>query len=121
MFYLPIYLFLSLFFNGLQPSGIRGTISPSDAVKAMILTSATDTVKQYALAGNTFFIEARPGTYKLYIEPTSAYRPFYADNIIIEAGRWTKIGDLVLQKTTIASSNRVRNLLYATNSNSWSR
>lgn len=81
-----------------QPSGITGTITPFDGVRSMQLISSKDTIKTYQQEGKYFRIEARPGTYRLYIETTSEYKPFMAEGIIVEAGKMTEVGDLVLQK-----------------------
>lgn len=93
-----LFTFIYLNINDLQPSGICGTITPYDAVKSMQLISARDTIRSFHLDGTYFKMEARPGAYRLYIETSSEYRPFTVESIIVEPGKMTEVGDLVLQK-----------------------
>lgn len=98
--------------EGVQPAGVRGTVFPPEAVKSIMLTSIKDTIRTFYQDGKTFYLEARPGNYRLIIEPTVEYRPFYVENIIVEAGKMTDIGDLVLQKS-VKSAFTFRKLPYA--------
>lgn len=120
MLLLPIWSIFWLFIEGIQTSGVRGTVFPPEAVKSIILTSSRDTIRTYHQDGKSFYLEARPGNYRLIIEPTVEYRPFYVENIIVEAGKMTDIGDLVLQKS-VKSAFTFRKLPYAQHLNSRGR
>lgn len=120
MLLIPVRLIFWLIFSEFQPSGVRGTVYPPEFVKSITLMSLRDTIRTYQQDGKGFTIEARPGTYRLTIEPTTEYRIFHVENIIVEAGKMTDVGDLVLQKS-IKTATTLRKLLYAPNSHTGSR
>lgn len=114
MFLHLFYMLFGAFWSIHQPSGITGTVTPFDGVRSMQLISSKDTIRTYQLDGKYFKIEARPGMYRLYIETTTEYKPFKAEGIIVEPGKMTDVGDLVLQKM-------IRKLEHAPYSHSRSR
>ena len=78
-------------------SGVRGTISPVEAIQSVLLISGKDTVKNIPVNGQ-FTIEARPGIYQVLVDAQSGYKDMLLERVIVEEGRMTDIGSLVLQK-----------------------
>jgi hypothetical protein len=68
-----------------------------EAIQSVLLISGKDTVKNLPVNGQ-FMIEARPGIYQLLVDAQSAYKDILLERVIVEEGRMTDIGSLVLQK-----------------------
>jgi uncharacterized membrane protein len=56
-----------------------------------------DTVKNTPVNGQ-FTIEARPGIYQVLVDAQQGYKDMLLERVIVEEGRMTDIGTLVLQK-----------------------
>lgn len=80
-----------------EASGVRGTITPVEAITSVLLISGKDTVKNIPINGQ-FTIETRPGIYQLLVDAQSGYKDMLLERVIVEEGRMTDIGALVLQK-----------------------
>jgi hypothetical protein len=95
--FIPILMMTIWSFINSETSGVRGTISPVEALGSVILISGKDTVKNIPVNGQ-FTIEARPGIYQLLVDAQSGYKDMLLERVVVEEGRMTDIGSLILEK-----------------------
>ncbi|MGG9962293.1 hypothetical protein [Ferruginibacter sp. SUN106] len=78
-----------------ETSGIHGTIKPADMVKKVWAISDKDTVSIVPSAG-AFSLDVKPANWKLYVEAIKPYKDVTVTNIIVEAAKYTDVGEIKL-------------------------
>ncbi len=94
----PLILGIGLWFS-IEPghTGIRGSVSPSQAVVSVWLVAGKDTMKTTPSMG-VFSFEVKPGVCKIIVDANSPYKDMILEAVTVEEGRMKDIGELVLEK-----------------------
>jgi hypothetical protein len=95
--FIPILMMTIWSFTSIETSGVRGLVSPVEAALSVWLVSGKDTLRHTPVNGH-FAIESKPGIYQLIVDATPGYKDMLLERVIVEEGRMTDIGELVLQK-----------------------
>lgn len=83
---------------GYQKSGsIVGTIVPADGAYYVWAIQNNDTVKA-APANGAFSLNARSGTWKVIIDAKEPYQDVMMENVQVNDGKETSLGEIRLQK-----------------------
>lgn len=78
---------------------MRGTVSPAESNPKIYAITGTDTVGTIAdSTGNFYFPGLKAGTYKVNIEPNSAYQAKSIDGVAVMNGSVKDLGTVTLQK-----------------------
>lgn len=83
--------------NAPEPSGVRGGVTPNEAVASIWLVSGRDTLRTSA-RDNRFSITASPGLYQLMVDAVPGYKDILLERVIVEEGKMTDVGELVLER-----------------------
>lgn len=85
-------------FTGAEESGLRGNVNPMEAVLSVyVIAGGKDSLK--AVPVNGFFtLPAKPGIYQLFVDARPGYRDMLLERIVVEEGKMTDVGTLVLEK-----------------------
>lgn len=93
-----IIAIVSLSFRTIEPTPIRGKVTPAwYAVHAWAI-SETDTLYTTVDNGNFVFPNVRPGVYRIVIEARSPYRHMQMNGIVVKDGEATDVGELSLPR-----------------------
>jgi hypothetical protein len=76
---------------------IVGRINPADAAEVVWAISATDTLKA-APAQGQFFIEVKPGTYKLIVDAKEPYKDVTLENLQLKPDETLDVGEIPLKQ-----------------------
>ena len=81
-----------------EDTGVRGTVSPVEAVQSVsVIANGKDTVK--AVTVNGFFnATVKPGLYQVFVDAGPGFKDMLLERIVVEEGRMTDVGALVLEK-----------------------
>lgn len=94
-------LVLLSFSKPLATSSIKGKVVPAEyAVNAWAI-SKTDTLYTTVDKGHFQFTNVEPGVYKIIIGAQSPYKHTVKDNLVVQAGGITDLGELSLDKYVI--------------------
>jgi hypothetical protein len=78
-------------------SSIVGRINPADAAEIVWAISTTDTLKGVPVQGQ-FFIDVRPGTYKLIVDAKEPYKDVTLENLQVKADETLDVGEIPLKQ-----------------------
>lgn len=95
---LVIAVILLFSFRTLQPTAIKGEVTPAWYGVHAWAISESDTLYTDITDGNFEFSNAQPGTYRIVIEARPPYRHMQIDGIVVTEGQTTDAGQLSLQK-----------------------
>jgi hypothetical protein len=87
-----------LSFKTLQPTSIKGKVTPAWYGVHAWAISETDTLYTTVTDGKFEFTNPNPGKYRIIIEARSPYRHMSKDNILVRDGDATDVGEISLQK-----------------------
>lgn len=76
-------------------SGIYGSIDPPDGAKKVWAINGTDSVSTVPLTGK-FFLEVKPGTWKLIVEAVAPLKNAVVENILVQEGESADAGVIKL-------------------------
>lgn len=85
-------------FTAVNTGSIKGTVTPASALNSAMAISGRDTLKAIIDIGSFSFNEVKPGTYKLVIEAMSPYKNFVKEGVVVEDGKSTDVGAIILQQ-----------------------
>jgi hypothetical protein len=95
--FIPLLMLTIWSYTTAETSGVRGMISPAEAVQSVLLVSARDTIR-YIPVNGFFEVVSRPGIYQLIVDAIPGYKDMMLERLVVEETRMTNIGELVLQK-----------------------
>jgi hypothetical protein len=72
-------------------SGIYGTIDPVDGAKRVWAISGRDSIPTVPVSGK-FSIEAKPGTWRVFVEAVDAGKNASIDNVLVVESQFTDVG-----------------------------
>jgi hypothetical protein len=78
-------------------TSIVGRVNPADAAEVIWAISATDTLKGIPGQGQ-FFIDVRPGTYKLVVDAKEPYKDVTLENLQVKADETLDVGEIPLKQ-----------------------
>ena len=85
-------------FHRNEDTGLRGTVSPVEAVQSVsVIANGKDSVKAVTVNG-TFSAPVKPGLYQLFVDAVPGYKDMLLERIVVEEGRMTDVGALMLEK-----------------------
>lgn len=85
-------------FRSAQTSGIKGSISPADAIVSTVWAiNGTDSLKGQPVKGN-FTIPAKTGTWKLIVDAKEPYKDAVMENVQVKEGQITDVGEIKLSQ-----------------------
>ena len=76
-------------------SGIHGTISPAGGAQLVWAVGIKDSVSAVPVSGN-FSINTKPGKWRIHVIAVASYKDAFVDNIIVEDGQYTDVGEIKL-------------------------
>ena len=85
-------------FKGIDTGSIKGTVTPADGATKAWALSSTDTLKADIQAGGFEITGAKAGTYRLIIEAKPPYKNTAKDNIVVNDGQPTNVGEIKLNQ-----------------------
>jgi hypothetical protein len=94
---IPLLAVVIWSFHEAEASGVRGTVRPVEAVESIWLVTGKDTARAVPVNG-IFSITANPGVYQLIVAATPGYKDMLLERIMVEDGRMTDVGELLIQK-----------------------
>lgn len=96
--FLPLVIVAFLVSANSEDTGIRGTVSPLESVESLsVIAGGRDSLKVLPVNG-VFTVAVRPGIYQLFVDAAPGYRDMRLERIVVEEGRMTDVGSLVLEK-----------------------
>jgi hypothetical protein len=78
-------------------SGIHGTVDPSNGASKVWAISGTDTASA-PVSSEGFWLDVKPGNWKLIIEAVKPYRNAVIENISVQEAQPTEVGLIKLEK-----------------------
>ena len=78
-------------------TSIVGRVNPADAAEMVWAISATDTLKG-APAQGQFFIDVKPGTYKLIVDAKEPYKDVTLENLQVNPDQTLDVGEIPLKQ-----------------------
>jgi hypothetical protein len=95
--FIPLLMLTIWSYNTAETSGVRGMVSPAEAVQSVLLISGRDTIR-YIPVNGFFEMVSRPGIYQLIVDAMPGFKDILLERVIVEETRMTNIGELALQK-----------------------
>ncbi len=80
-------------------SGVHGIISPADGATQVWAVANKDSVSAVPMTGN-FSIDLKPGNWKLHVVTVSPYKDVFIENVLVEEGKYTDVGEIKLKGVT---------------------
>jgi hypothetical protein len=81
-----------------EDTGVRGTVSPLEAVQSVsVIANGKDSIKAVTING-AFSAPVKPGLYQVFVDAGPGYKDMLLERIVVEEGRMTDVGALVLEK-----------------------
>ena len=77
-------------------TGINGVIDPPDGVRKIWAVNGTDSFSTVPATGS-FYVEVKPGTWKLFVESVKPYKNEVVENILVQEGQSTDVGVIKLK------------------------
>jgi hypothetical protein len=78
-------------------ASVTGKVSPADAVEAVWVLSATDSVRA-GISGGNFSAQVKPGVHKLLVDAKTPYRDVLLDNLDVKEKQVLDVGEIILQQ-----------------------
>jgi hypothetical protein len=78
-------------------ASVTGKVSPADAVDAVWVLSATDSVRA-GISGGNFSAQVKPGIHKLLVDAKVPYRDVLLDNLDVKDKQVLDVGEIILQQ-----------------------
>jgi hypothetical protein len=85
-------------FTAHQTASIKATVIPADASGQVWAISGTDTVKAAFTSGSIAVMNLKTGTYKVVVAGDETYRQLVKENVAVQEGSVTDLGELTLEK-----------------------
>lgn len=85
-------------FTAIQTASIKGTVIPADATGQVWAISGVDTARAAFTSGTISIMNMKPGTYKLIIAGDEPYKQAVKENVVVQDGSVTDIGEVILEK-----------------------
>lgn len=85
-------------FDHLRTGSISGSIIPPDGALMIWAIQNTDTIKAGVPANGMFSLSARSGVWRVIIDAKDPYRDVMLDNIQVNDGKETSLGEVKLQR-----------------------
>jgi len=92
-----ILLFISSFIR-FTAGSIKGTVNPPDGATRAWAISATDSFRSVVNEGVFVIPNVKPGNYNILIEAKPPYKNAGRDNILVNEGVATDLGEIKLEK-----------------------
>lgn len=83
-----------------QTASIKGTVIPADATGQVWAVSGTDTAKAAFTNGIISVQNMKPGTYKIVIAGDEPYKQVVKENVVVQDGSVTDLGEVRLEKAS---------------------
>jgi hypothetical protein len=84
-------------FDHLKAGSISGSVVPADGALVIWAIQNTDTVKT-APANGSFTMAAKSGVWRVIIDAKDPYRDVMLDNVQVNDGKETSLGEIKLQR-----------------------
>jgi hypothetical protein len=91
-------LFIVSSFNKFTAGSIKGTVNPPDGAIRAWAISATDSLRSVVNEGVFVIPDAKPGNYNILIEAKPPYKNAVRDNILVNEGVATDLGEIKLER-----------------------
>ena len=93
-----LILFFISSFSRFTAGSIKGTINPPDGATRAWAVSATDSFRSVVNEGVFVILNVKPGNYNILIEAKPPYKNAGRDNILVNEGVATDLGEIKLEK-----------------------
>lgn len=96
---LPAVLVAALFaFNAGVATGIKGSVTPAEGVATVWAINGADSTKADASQGAFEFGDLKAGTYKVVVQDNAPYKNFEKENVTVNEGEVTDLGNITLEQ-----------------------
>lgn len=85
-------------FSSFDGGSIKGKIIPPEGASQVWAMSNTDTLKASVSQGIFEIANAKPGTYKVYIDATEPYKDVVKEGVQVSEGSTADLGEIQLEK-----------------------
>lgn len=85
-------------FSTFDGGSIKGKINPPEGASQVWAMSKTDTLKAGISQGMFEIVNAKPGTYKVYIDAVEPYKDVVKEGVQVSEGSTADLGEIPLQK-----------------------
>ncbi len=93
-----LILFIISSFIKFPAGSIKGTVNPPDGATRAWAVSATDSFRSVINEGVFVIPDVKPGNYNVLIEAKPPYKNAIRDNILVNEGVATDLGEIKLEK-----------------------
>jgi hypothetical protein len=83
-------------FKAIEGGSIKGTVSPAEGATTVLAISATDTLKTDIKQGAFEILDVKANTYKLVVEAAAPYKSATVNDVKVEEGKATDVGEIKL-------------------------
>lgn len=80
-------------------SGVHGMISPPEGATLVWAANNKDSVSAVPVTGN-FSLDLKPGKWRLHVVTVSPYKDVFLENVMVEDGKYTDVGEIKLKGVT---------------------
>lgn len=85
-------------FTYIRLGGIKGNVTPIDAIAQVSLVAGTDTIKVQPTQGAFTFTNLKEGVYILFIKANAPYKDAVIENVAVKDSAVTDLGEIKLQQ-----------------------
>ena len=85
-------------FTTFQGGSIKGRVIPADGASQVWAMSASDTVKAAISQGNFEILNAKAGTYRVFIDAIDPYKDIVKEGVQLSDGGTVDLGEIQLTK-----------------------
>ena len=86
-------------FKSFKSPGIKGKVTPHDAVSVILATNEKDSIKVIPSNG-VFRIKSKPGVYKIFMATREPYKDILLESVQVSDFNTTDLGEINIKRTT---------------------
>jgi hypothetical protein len=89
-------------FKSYKSSGIKGKVTPHDAVSSILAIHENDSIKIVPSKG-VFNIKSKPGVYKIFMATREPYKDSLMEAVLVSDNNTTDLGEINIRRTSHTS------------------